>query len=300
VALLTVVQSPAPGLGPAVGGFFGAWFGWRLISAALVALGIVTLGGAWLVLRRRRRRAVSRARGRMLGGYLSLLRSRSFCGYMFGGASASTSSYACLTASPYLHAGVAGHTAAAAFAGTPSKPRQRESAELDCSPARRGSIKHRRCPLTRWLAPAFYRKAVDQTPEAGVNFLDHAEHARAEHKIQLGRGGRPAPHGTANTITPTMVVGDGAHVKQHAPALDFSISLHPGIVEDKLVFLEAGGTDQGSLALRQRPNLLELLFSGNPAGLSAVRVGDVELERHASGARGGPDHDLRGKRKRII
>ena len=35
----------APGIGPAVGGFLGAWFGWRSIFVALVALGVVTLGG---------------------------------------------------------------------------------------------------------------------------------------------------------------------------------------------------------------------------------------------------------------
>ena len=45
MGLLTMVQSLAPGIGPAVGGFLGAWFGWRSIFVALVALGIVTLCG---------------------------------------------------------------------------------------------------------------------------------------------------------------------------------------------------------------------------------------------------------------
>jgi DHA1 family bicyclomycin/chloramphenicol resistance-like MFS transporter len=49
MALLTMVQSLAPGVGPAVGGFLGAWFGWRSIFVALVVLG-VTLGGVWLAL----------------------------------------------------------------------------------------------------------------------------------------------------------------------------------------------------------------------------------------------------------
>jgi hypothetical protein len=201
----------------------------------------------------------------------------------------------------YLHANADGHTAAASFAGTPRQPLQRGCAELDCSLTRgeASDTIHRRCPLRSWLAPAFYRKAVDQTPKVGVNFLDDAKHAQAEHDIQLGPGGRPVPYGPANTITPTTVVRDGAHVKQQARTFDLPISLHPGLVEDKLVFLEAGGTDQGSLALHQRPGLLKLSFSGNPAGLSAVRVGDVELERHASGARGRFDHDLRGRRKRV-
>jgi MFS family permease len=42
MALLTMVQSLAPGVGPAVGGFLGAWFGWRSIFVMLVALGLVT------------------------------------------------------------------------------------------------------------------------------------------------------------------------------------------------------------------------------------------------------------------
>src|SRR5438270_156241 len=45
MALLTMVQSLAPGVGPAVGGFLGAWFGWRSIFVMLVALGLVTLAG---------------------------------------------------------------------------------------------------------------------------------------------------------------------------------------------------------------------------------------------------------------
>jgi DHA1 family bicyclomycin/chloramphenicol resistance-like MFS transporter len=38
----------------------------------------------------------------MLGNYLALLRSRSFRGYMFGGAFTTTSFYAYLTASPFI------------------------------------------------------------------------------------------------------------------------------------------------------------------------------------------------------
>jgi hypothetical protein len=45
--------------------------------------------------------------------------------------------------------------------------------------------------------PAFYRKAVDETPKVGVDFLDHAEHAQAEDEIQLGAGAWPVAYGTA-------------------------------------------------------------------------------------------------------
>jgi DHA1 family bicyclomycin/chloramphenicol resistance-like MFS transporter len=102
MALLTMVQSLAPGIGPAVGGFLGAWFGWRSIFVALVVLGVVTLGGVWLALPETAASRGIAGSGRMLGSYLALLRSRSFRGYMFGGAFTSTSFYAYLTASPFI------------------------------------------------------------------------------------------------------------------------------------------------------------------------------------------------------
>jgi MFS transporter, DHA1 family, multidrug resistance protein len=97
MALLTMVQSLAPGVGPAVGGFLRAWFGWRSIFVALVALGVVTLGGVWLALPE-----TAAGSGRMLGSYLILLRSHAYRGYMLGGAFTSTSFYAYLMASPFI------------------------------------------------------------------------------------------------------------------------------------------------------------------------------------------------------
>jgi len=102
MALLTMVQSLAPGVGPAIGGFLGAWFGWRSIFVLLAGLGIVTLGGVWLALPETAASAMSSRSGRMMGSYLRLLRSPAFCGYMFGGALTSTSFFAYLTASPFI------------------------------------------------------------------------------------------------------------------------------------------------------------------------------------------------------
>ena len=99
MALLTMVQSLAPGVGPAIGGFLGAWFGWRSIFFLLVALGIVTFIGVVLLLPETAEQHRSR---RMLGSYLRLLGSRRFCGYMFGGALTSTTFFAYLTASPFI------------------------------------------------------------------------------------------------------------------------------------------------------------------------------------------------------
>ena len=99
MALLTMVQSLAPGVGPAVGGFLGAWFGWRSIFVMLVALGLVTLAGVILAMPET---IAARRSGRMLRGYPQLLRSRTFCGYLFGGAFTSTTFFAYLTASPFI------------------------------------------------------------------------------------------------------------------------------------------------------------------------------------------------------
>jgi MFS transporter, DHA1 family, multidrug resistance protein len=99
MALLTMVQSLAPGVGPAIGGFLGAWFGWRSIFFLLVVVGIITLSGVVLALPETAARHRS---GRMLGSYLRLLGSRTFCGYMFGGAFTSTTFFAYLTASPFI------------------------------------------------------------------------------------------------------------------------------------------------------------------------------------------------------
>jgi DHA1 family bicyclomycin/chloramphenicol resistance-like MFS transporter len=46
--------------------------------------------------------AASRGSGRMLRGYPQLLRSRTFCGYLFGGAFTSTTFFGYLTASPFI------------------------------------------------------------------------------------------------------------------------------------------------------------------------------------------------------
>jgi MFS transporter, DHA1 family, multidrug resistance protein len=102
MALLTMVQSLAPGISPAVGGFLGAWFGWRSIFVMLVALGLVTLGGVILALPETATSRGGGNSGRMLTSYLRLLRSRAFCGYMFGGAFTSTTFFAYLTTSPFI------------------------------------------------------------------------------------------------------------------------------------------------------------------------------------------------------
>ena len=101
MALLTMTQSLAPGIGPAIGGYLGVWFGWRSIFAVLAALGAFTLAATILILPE-----TARSRGaapqRMLTSYARLLRAPDFRGFMLGGAFTSTSMYAYLAALPFI------------------------------------------------------------------------------------------------------------------------------------------------------------------------------------------------------
>ncbi len=101
MALLTMTQSLAPGIGPAIGGYLAAWWGWRSIFGVLAALGALTLGATLLSLPET---AASRGAGsgRMLPSYARLLRTSRFRALMLGGAFSSTSIYAYLTASPFI------------------------------------------------------------------------------------------------------------------------------------------------------------------------------------------------------
>jgi hypothetical protein len=83
-----------------------------------VALGIVTLGGGWLVLPETAASRGMAGSGRIFGSYMSLLCFRSLCGYMFGGAFTRTSFYAYLTASPHIFTQM--------LMGTPLRPLSRE------------------------------------------------------------------------------------------------------------------------------------------------------------------------------
>ncbi len=101
MALLTMTQSLAPGIAPALGGYLGAWFGWRSIFVLLVAIGAFTLTATLLSLpETAASRGVSQTR--MLPSYARLLRLPAFRSFMLGGACASTSIYAYLAASPFI------------------------------------------------------------------------------------------------------------------------------------------------------------------------------------------------------
>src|SRR5580692_8335263 len=65
----------------------------------LVALGMVPFAGGVLAMPET---TAARRSGRMLRGYPQLLRSRTFCGYLFGGAFTSTTFFPYLTASPFI------------------------------------------------------------------------------------------------------------------------------------------------------------------------------------------------------
>lgn len=101
LAMLTLVMSAAPAIAPVLGGYATAWFGWRAAFALLAIIGAVTLLLAVLLLPETNTTQGS-PRASLVLGSLRLFRSRSFCGYVIGGACTTTSFYAFMAASPFI------------------------------------------------------------------------------------------------------------------------------------------------------------------------------------------------------
>lgn len=103
LALLTLVMSMAPAIAPVIGGYTTAWVGWRACFALLAVLG----AAAWLLIllllpETLEGRGSARGFRSMLHGSLSLLRSRTFCGYAIGGSCTTTVFYGFMSASPFI------------------------------------------------------------------------------------------------------------------------------------------------------------------------------------------------------
>jgi DHA1 family bicyclomycin/chloramphenicol resistance-like MFS transporter len=101
LALLTMVMSAAPAIAPVLGGYATAWSGWRAAFALLAIVGAVTLAFA-VPLLPETNALQGGTRASLLLGSLRLFRSRTFCGFVIGGACTTTSFYAFMAASPFI------------------------------------------------------------------------------------------------------------------------------------------------------------------------------------------------------
>jgi MFS transporter, DHA1 family, multidrug resistance protein len=102
LALLNFMTLIGPGVAPLIGSALAAAFGWRWIFLLLAALGALTLFFTWQRLPQTNQPTGQvRVRG-LLSDYLQLLRAPSFMGFALGGACATTSIYAFLSAAPFV------------------------------------------------------------------------------------------------------------------------------------------------------------------------------------------------------
>jgi MFS transporter, DHA1 family, multidrug resistance protein len=102
LALLNFMTLIGPGVAPLIGSALAAAFGWRWIFLLLAALGALTLFFTWQRLPQTNQPTGQvRVRG-LLSDYMQLLRAPSFMGFALGGACATTSIYAFLSAAPFV------------------------------------------------------------------------------------------------------------------------------------------------------------------------------------------------------
>jgi MFS transporter, DHA1 family, multidrug resistance protein len=102
LALLNFMTLIGPGVAPLIGSALAAAFGWRWIFVLLAALGALTLFFTWQRLPQTNQPTGQvRVRG-LLSDYMQLLRAPSFMGFALGGACATTSIYAFLSAAPFV------------------------------------------------------------------------------------------------------------------------------------------------------------------------------------------------------
>jgi DHA1 family bicyclomycin/chloramphenicol resistance-like MFS transporter len=102
LALLSSVMSFAPALAPLVGSLLTAHFGWRSIFVVLGIANVLVLMLVILTLPETHDRTVVLPTRVYAQSYFRLLRSPLFLGYAIGGACATTSFYAFVTASPFV------------------------------------------------------------------------------------------------------------------------------------------------------------------------------------------------------
>jgi MFS transporter, DHA1 family, multidrug resistance protein len=102
LALLNFMTLIGPGVAPLIGSALAAAFGWRWIFLLLAALGALTLFFTWRQLPQTNQPTGQVRVGGLLRDYGHLLRAPSFMGFALGGACATTSIYAFLSAAPFV------------------------------------------------------------------------------------------------------------------------------------------------------------------------------------------------------
>jgi MFS transporter, DHA1 family, multidrug resistance protein len=102
LALLNFMTLIGPGVAPLIGSAMAAAFGWRWIFLLLAALGALTLFFTWRLLPQTNQPTGQVRVGGLLRDYGQLLRAPSFMGFALGGACATTSIYAFLSAAPFV------------------------------------------------------------------------------------------------------------------------------------------------------------------------------------------------------
>lgn len=102
LALLNLLVMVGPGLAPLLGAGIAMLFGWRSIFVLLAMLGGITFAFAWRKLPETGCPTGSIRIGAPGRDYIVLLRSPTFLGFALGGACATTSMYAFITAAPFV------------------------------------------------------------------------------------------------------------------------------------------------------------------------------------------------------
>ena len=102
LALMNLITIIGPGAAPILGGEIAAAGGWRTIMFVLCAFGFANMILAWGLLRESAAPAKGISIREIMQNYRLLVRTPAFLGYTIGGACASTSVYAFLSAAPFI------------------------------------------------------------------------------------------------------------------------------------------------------------------------------------------------------
>lgn len=102
LALLNLMVTAGPTMGPLIGGALAASFGWRAIFVFLCGLGLLNMLLAWRILPETGRGRRGTDLRMLLRNYRQLVVSRAFLGFALGGSCATTAMFSFLAAAPFV------------------------------------------------------------------------------------------------------------------------------------------------------------------------------------------------------